>query len=382
LAAALEAEPARIAAADAQRMTLLHRAVAAEQAVLVADLLSHPDLPLDAAQLSHARTALHIAAIKGNVTLINLLLEAGANVFATDAQGLLPLDVASGPAAISALNTPTLHPERILRQAVRKGAVTRVRRVLSACPRLLATIDADGRTPLHWAIGKGSLPMLEALIATGMSLDTPDRTGQTPLHETARRGEFALLSRLLSAGTAPAPADNQGLTPLHLTAGHGDATRTLAPPPVIDEAPDPCAETHEVVGQCTFDFDARPAVAAAPASRRTTPSSPLPGTPVVSRDDPSIAAALIAAGADINARARGGLTALHLAAAIGDVAITMLLLEHGAQVDFTLSLWQATPAHLAAAGGHDAIVTLLRHAGANEDARDSYGRRVSDLLAY
>ncbi len=71
---------------------------------------------------------------------------------------------------------------------------------------------------------------------------------------------------------------------------------------------------------------------------------------------------MLTAGADLDARARGGVTALHLAAGVGDAALLALLLAHGANVHGRLSPSQSTPADVAAEGGYPHIVTLLQRA--------------------
>ena len=350
--AALTADPALISAADDEGMTLLHKAVVAEQPAIVALLLAYPEVPLDAPQLSHRRTPLHIAAIRSATRIIHLLVDAGANVFATDTQGLRPLDLAGKKPAITALRLPTLFPERAFRQAIMAGALVRVQRQLAASPALLEATDADGRTPLHWAVCAGRLPMMEAMLAAGIPIDAPDQSERTPLHEAIRRGNLLLTRALLAAGADPRVADYQGITPLHLAAGHGNAARPLAPPPLPGDIVPAANAAPPPPDQCTFFFAA--AVAAPPAA------SPPPSSALSSRDYRDLAAMLLDAGAAVDARARGGITPLHLAADRGDRPLVKLLLAHHARTDLELTLWPATPAHVAAARGYTSIERLLK----------------------
>lgn len=369
VAAALAAEPALLTAVDDDGMTVLHLAVSAGQPALVADLLAYPAVPLDAPQHTHGRTPLHIAARKGCPDVIQLLLDAGANVFAKDTRGERPLDLAEGPAAVAVLRPPTLTPDRALREAILSGAALRIHRQLAANPALLTSRDAEGRTLLHLAIVASSLPVLGVLLTAGVPVNMPDNMGSAPLHDAARRGDAVYVQVLLAAGAAPRLPGPQEITPLHLSAGHGDAARTLAlrPPPGLAPPSDP-ALTAAPDGQCAFAFDL-------PVAVPTPPTAPTP-----QRHDLTIAAALLDAGADPGARARGGITPLHLAADLGDTALVTLLLARRAPVDPLLALWHATPAHLAATSGHLTVVTLLRQAGANLAARDNYGRTVQALL--
>ncbi len=73
---------------------------------------------------------------------------------------------------------------------------------------------------------------------------------------------------------------------------------------------------------------------------------------------PDITAALIEAGADVNAVQQDGATPLHEAAAIGNLALVQLLLEHGADAS-ARDAKQRDAAAFAHEGGHTAIVELL-----------------------
>ncbi|MCH8037725.1 MAG: ankyrin repeat domain-containing protein, partial [Proteobacteria bacterium] len=81
---------------------------------------------------------------------------------------------------------------------------------------------------------------------------------------------------------------------------------------------------------------------------------------------------LIAKGADIGARAQGGITPMHMAALGGHAGIVKLLLSLGADVN-TLSSSDSTPLHLAAREGHAKLVGLLLRRGAEIDFRRYYG---------
>jgi len=73
--------------------------------------------------------------------------------------------------------------------------------------------------------------------------------------------------------------------------------------------------------------------------------------------------ALLDLGADVNARAHDGGTALMLAASCGDEEIVRLLLNKGADVSGHYVATGKTAADLAAEKGHTAIIELLKAAG-------------------
>jgi ankyrin repeat protein len=72
----------------------------------------------------------------------------------------------------------------------------------------------------------------------------------------------------------------------------------------------------------------------------------------------------IATGANVNYAWPGGLRALHLTAHRGDLILSELLLQHGAEAN-AVTLSGETAALAAAAGGHDAVLRLLARYGAD-----------------
>jgi ankyrin repeat protein len=76
-----------------------------------------------------------------------------------------------------------------------------------------------------------------------------------------------------------------------------------------------------------------------------------------------VVTALVAHGADVNARQEGGFTALHSAALSGDVEIARLLIAHGADVQARASNNQ-NALDLALTKGHQAMVNLLDESAA------------------
>src|SRR6185503_13169411 len=86
------------------------------------------------------------------------------------------------------------------------------------------------------------------------------------------------------------------------------------------------------------------------------------------RGDVAAVKAAIKAGADPNAAAGDGLTALHLAAQEGNLDITKVLLGAKANVGAKTRIGGYTPLHLAAQGAHVTVVKALLDAGADPAA--------------
>jgi len=82
---------------------------------------------------------------------------------------------------------------------------------------------------------------------------------------------------------------------------------------------------------------------------------------------------LLAHGADINARDKSGWTPLMRAAMKGHVATVQVLLDHGAAVNDQEKEERWTALHWAAARGHDKVVALLLDHGADYTLRTQDG---------
>lgn len=88
----------------------------------------------------------------------------------------------------------------------------------------------------------------------------------------------------------------------------------------------------------------------------------------VERADWQTALRYLKRGADVNARTLVGLTALHLAAANGDIGLVGVLMRHGA--DLNVQGFGGTPLHMATDAGHYAVVRALLLHGADPFALD------------
>jgi uncharacterized protein len=92
-----------------------------------------------------------------------------------------------------------------------------------------------------------------------------------------------------------------------------------------------------------------------------------------------LARRLLAAGADVDARADNAqrVAALHAAVARGDAILVETLLAHAATVDLTQQQG-ITPLHAAAGAGRADLVEMLRRAGADPRRRDDQGRDAAE----
>jgi ankyrin repeat protein len=180
-------------------------------------------------------------------------------------------------------------------------------------------IDADGTTALHWAVHRGELEAVRALLAAGAAVDAANRYGVRPAYLAAENGDAAMMNMLLGAGADPRAVFAEGET-LLMTA----------------------ARTGEVA---TIE-------------------------------------ALLAAGADVNAtEGRGGQTALMLAAAENNGPAIAALLAGGAERDAREASGELTALAFAVRGGAVDAVQALLDAGSDPSATLPDGTSLLVLAA-
>lgn len=136
-------------------------------------------------------TAMHLAAQKGAVHIIKVLLNHRASMEKADFEQRTPLHAAAMAGQLKSL--------QCLLEAKASAA---------AC-------DKAGRRPLYFAQGdEDSATCVSALLSTGLQADAPDRFGQTALFEAAVRGDASKALVLLAADAEADAQDKLGQTPL------------------------------------------------------------------------------------------------------------------------------------------------------------------------
>ncbi|XP_043116979.1 inversin isoform X2 [Puntigrus tetrazona] len=341
------------------------------------------------------RTALHLAAQKGNVRFMKLLLSRHADWRLKDLEEMTPLHLATRHSSSKPLslllkhmapgevdtqdrNKTALHwsafynhPEHVkllikhdsnigipdsegkipLHWAAHNkhpNATRTVRCILEAAPTesLLNWQDYEGRTPLHFAVADGNEAVVEVLTSyEGCSVTAYDNLFRTPLHWAALLGHAKIVHLLLERNkSGMIPSDSQGATPLHYGAqsNYADTVAVFLKHPSVRDEPD-------LEGRTAFMW------AAGKGS-----------------DDVIKIMLDLKKDLDINMTDKYGGTALHAAALSGHVSTARLLLEQGAMVD-PLDVMKHTPLFRACEMGHrDVILTLIK-GGARVDLVDIDG---------
>ncbi|KAJ3118249.1 hypothetical protein HDU96_002982 [Phlyctochytrium bullatum] len=161
-------------------------------------------------------TAIQIAAFKGHVDVVKVLLDyGGPGLLVTrtsqSACGRYTYDKEVGRFTALHLAAAFNHID-IIDTLVEGGAFLEAR-----------TVGGDEATPLHIAALYGREDSVKTLIACGASLDAQTGKKETALHVAAAAGKAAICRILVDAmGSLITAKDENGWTPLHVAAKNGD----------------------------------------------------------------------------------------------------------------------------------------------------------------
>eukprot|EP00803_Ostreobium_quekettii_P007180 evm.model.scf_705.8 EVM.evm.TU.scf_705.8 scf_705:58250-63787(-) len=108
----------------------------------------------------------------------------------------------------------------LLQLAVHRGSV-RVVDALLAGSADSSVRDDDGRTPLHVAAGNSSTEIVAALLESGTDVNSLTSDRSTALHIAAQNNDAAIVEALVPFDPDPNIQDDAGRTPLHLAAQAG-----------------------------------------------------------------------------------------------------------------------------------------------------------------
>ncbi|XP_077992722.1 poly [ADP-ribose] polymerase tankyrase-2-like [Glandiceps talaboti] len=257
-------------------------------------------------------TPLHFAAGYNRVTVVEYLLQHGADVHAKDKGGLVPLHnacsyghyevtellvkhgavvnvadlwkftplheaAAKGKYEICKLllkhgadahkknrdgNTPLdlvkdgdqdvqdlLRGDAALLDAAKKGCLARVQKLVT--PENINCRDSQGRnsTPLHLAAGYNNVEVAELLLENGADVNARDKGGLIPLHNASSYGHVDIAALLIKYGTCVNATDRWSFTPLHEAAQKG---RTQLCALLLAHGADPTMKNQE--GQTPLDL--------------------------------------------------------------------------------------------------------------------------------
>ena len=157
---------------DKHGNTAFHYAVWNSHASTI-QLLIENDVDFDAEIFDDGKTALHIAAGAGDIAIMTILLDLGADLGATDEYFQTPLH-----------------------DAVIEGQEQAVALLLSRDADIEAE-DMEGATPLHRAAEKGNAAIMQHLLNSGADIEAKDGNGETPIIRAARHGHLGTIHMLI-----------------------------------------------------------------------------------------------------------------------------------------------------------------------------------------
>ena len=138
--------------------------------------------------------------------LVKFLLDHGANVNMTNKQGRSALALAANPFSS---RTSRGNPEN------RAAASTNIASLVLENGADVNGPDANGWTPLFFAVLSGEIPIAELLVAHKADVNFKDKMGQTPIFlAAAGQNDDTMVELLLSHYAAVNVVDNSGETPL------------------------------------------------------------------------------------------------------------------------------------------------------------------------
>lgn len=350
---------------DNFNMTLLHVATAADKIEVIDCLLSYPIIEINATQ-KLGRTALHMAAIKDKFHILQLLINSGINVFHTDNSNKKALDLAKSKKSIELLAAATLNEKEYFLNQLSVSNYIYLRRKLKESEKYKTFCFPDGNTQLHYAISSNNYELIQFLIDEKYNISSLNRDGIAPIHLALIKNDIDIILKLINEATIN-QRDSQDLTPLHyfLAANNPNDFVEPNPPAFINPMTEDKITQNNNQTSFLFDFDNSPVT--------------LKNKNKITDKPNCIYELLLNAGADVNARARGGITSLHFAADAGKCKIIDSLVKQGVDINAQTKTTGSTPLHIAFNNDNDDAIKLLIANGANVDITDYYGRRYNEI---
>lgn len=223
--------------------------------------------------------------------------------------------------------------------------------------------EADGTTPLHWAVYQNDADLVDRLIEAGARVNVMNDYGSAPLAEAAATGNTVIIEKLLKAGADPESPNADGQTALMVVA----RTSNLAAANALLKKKANVNAVEKWHGQTALMW-------------------------ATAEKQPDMVKLLIKHGADVNARSMvnnwqrqvtaepraqvrppGGLTPLIYASREGCLECVRALVKAKAKLDMT-DPEGVTPLIVAITNFHFDVAKFLIESGANVNKWDWWGR--------
>eukprot|EP00074_Homo_sapiens_P102763 XP_016882838.1 ankyrin repeat domain-containing protein 27 isoform X2 [Homo sapiens] len=368
---------------------------------LVSGRLNDPSVVTPFSRDDRGHTPLHVAAVCGQASLIDLLVSKGAMVNATDYHGATPLHL-----------------------ACQKGYQS-VTLLLLHYKASAEVQDNNGNTPLHLACTYGHEDCVKALVyydVESCRLDIGNEKGDTPLHIAARWGYQGVIETLLQNGASTEIQNRLKETPLKcalnskilsvMEAYHLSFERRQKSSEAPVQSPQRSVDSISQESS-TSSFSSMSASSRQEETKKDyrevekllravadgdlemvryllewTEEDLEDAEDTVSAADPEFChplcqcpkcapaqkrlAKVPASGLGVNVTSQDGSSPLHVAALHGRADLIPLLLKHGANAG-ARNADQAVPLHLACQQGHFQVVKCLLDSNAKPNKKDLSG---------
>ncbi|XP_030061512.1 ankyrin-3-like [Microcaecilia unicolor] len=401
-----------INAVNSHNETLLHVAASNGQ-VSVLDYLISKGAKLEIKD-KNGRTPLHRASERGHVEAVRVLLSAGAKLYALDNESNMPLHLAAQNQHVDIVKMMLQdeikkHQNRhnFLHMAALKDD-SKLAQLLLRNGALVDAKDEKRLTPLHYAISQGFEKTARVLLEAGASIDSsiidaafnsnnhaifslllqhskglsPD-TMVSMLFKAVQANLHGIIMALIDRGTDMNAKNDMDYTPLLLAVelGNTESAQALIEKGAhLDERlPNLNTALHLAV-QAGVISTIKLLIEKGLNANVGGPGDQTPLHVAAFYNKPDVADALVTAGAKIDAVTKDLATPLHIASQRGNVDVAQCLLQHKAKVNIKDKL-SKTPLHLAAEVGELAMVELLLKYSADPNITDKDKKTPLHLAA-
>ena len=301
------------------------------------------------------KTPLHYTAQLNQLAMAKLLVEAKADLEAKDKKGRTALDLATGEAKrelanyLRGVGVTSKSDEAAAKSifvAAEIGALDAIKKHLDAGVDV-NSLNKHKQTALHFAASAGQLDAAAVLLEAKADVAVADKYQKTALHYSARNGHKATTALLLEKGSAVNAKDGKNKTPLDYA--------------IAKKRTEVIELLRAKSGKTTKELLAADDIFAA-----------------AEVSDVESIKKLLAGGADVNAKNKGGYTALHLAAKRGQAAAAKALLEAKADIAAASKSGKTALHYVAYYNGNLDLSKALLDAGAAVNAKDGKNKTPLD----
>ncbi len=313
------------------------------------------------------KTALMLAAAKGDIALINALSERGALAFIYDHEQKTPLHYATEAGSLDAAKL-----------LITLDAQTQQDQKAKA----LNFSNNNAETPLLVAAQKKNVALVKLLLEHGANPDLADRRAFAPIMAAAQSGNGEIVTALLDAKAKVDIHDVSGLTPLKaaIQGNHPEIVKLLldrgANPDFVrgnDELP-----VQMVLAMKPFNSELFALLKSKSAKVDAVNQSLL--LEAVENNAVDVVKKLLEQGLDVNSRLSGGKTVLYRSVEKGFEEIAVTLIEKGADTQNTGGTIPIL--ELAVRSNMGRVVKQLLASGASPDIRTNEGFTLAEVAVY